>query len=237
MLEAALHVLLPRGCAHCRGDLRLGETGPLCSACEAAIPPPVEPSCIRCAGAICRRRDFCGSCKGRLFAVRLIRAACAYRGPAESLVHAFKFRGSPSAAREAGRIMAKELARKPELGRCDALVPVPLHWFRERQRGYNQAELLARELAAATGIPIRMPLRRQRGGGPSWRLGRQARKDELAGAFTLDSGHAARTKGLRVLLIDDVCASSTTLEECGLALRRAGAVDVVGYVFARSGGK
>lgn len=235
LLEAALHALLPRACAHCRGDLPFGDAGPLCAACRAAVPPPPDPACVRCAAAPGPGRVFCAACAGRLFACRLIRAAASHRGPAASLVHAFKFRGSASAARAAGALMARELARRPELSGFDALVPVPLHRNRERERGYNQAELLAREAAAASGLPILSLLERRRGARPSWSLGRRERRAELAGAFAPRAGAAREAEGRRLLLVDDVCASATTLEECALALRRAGARDAAALVFARAG--
>jgi predicted amidophosphoribosyltransferase len=231
--DAVLHVLLPRACAHCREDLPFRAAEPLCAACAAALPPPPDPACARCGGALGVRRGFCAGCAGRLFACRLTRAAVSYRGPAASLVHAFKFRGFPCAARAAGRVMAADFARREELAGFEALVPVPLHPRRERERGYNQALLLARELGAATGLPVRELLERRRAAAPSWRLGRAARRAELSGAFAPRAGDGAR--GLRLLLVDDVCASATTLEECALALRRAGARDVAGYAFARAG--
>ncbi|MDE2142193.1 MAG: ComF family protein [Elusimicrobia bacterium] len=234
LLEGVLHVLLPRACAHCRGDLPFGEEGPLCAACADAIPPPPRPACVRCAAALGARRDFCGACAGRLFACRLIRAAAAHRGPAASLVHAFKFRGSPSAARAAGRMLAEDVAVRTELSGFDALVPVPLHPRRQRERGYNQADLLARELAARSGLPVLGLLERRRASGPTWSLRRTQRRAELSGAFEVRAGGPA-AEGKRLLLVDDVCASGTTLEECALALRRAGAADVAAAVFTRAG--
>lgn len=231
--ETVLHVVLPRACVHCRQDLAFGDDGPLCPACAAALPPAPDPACVRCGAALGARRDFCGACAGRLFYCRLIRAACAHRGPAAALVHAFKFRGLPDAARAAGRVLAADLARRPELGGADALIPVPLHPRRALERGYNQAELIAREAAATTGLPLLNALERRRGGGPSWRLGRADRRAELSGAFTLRPG--ADVRGLRLLVIDDVCATATTLEECAKALRAAGAADVRGGAFARAG--
>jgi ComF family protein len=231
--DAVLHAVLPRSCVHCREDLGFREAGPLCAACAAALPPAPEPACVRCGAALGVRRDFCGACAGRLFSCRLIRAACAHRGAAASLVHAFKFRGLRDAARAAGRALARDVARRPELRGADALAPVPLHARRARERGYNQAELIARELSAATGLPLLDALERRRGGGPSWRLGRAGRREELAGAFGPRPG--ADVAGLRILLVDDVCATATTLEECAKALRAAGAADVRGCAFARAG--
>ena len=233
--DALLHLLLPRACVACRGDLPFGDDGPLCGPCAEALPPPPEPACARCAAALGARRDFCGACAGRLFACRLIRARAAHRGPAASLVHAFKFRGLPSAARDAGRLMAQDLPRLPELSGFDALVPVPLHPGRRRERGYNQAELLAREVGATSGLPVLDLLRRPRHAAPSWRLDRGRRRAELAGAYAAKEEAAEASEGKRLLLIDDVCATATTLEECALALRRCGAADAAGFVFARAG--
>ena len=227
LLNDVLDVLLPRACSHCRRDLRRGE-GPLCRAC--VLPRAPDPSCVRCGGTR-GAAPFCSNCRAGRFACRLIRARASHRGPAASLVHAFKFRGCRPAAVAAGRAMAEEFHLLPELGGFDALCPVPAHARRERERGYNQAEVIAREVAANSGIPMMNLLERRKGGGPSWRLGKVERTAELADAY----GAIADASGRRILLIDDVAATGTTLEECAKALRNAGASDVAAYVFARAG--
>ena len=236
MWDAALDVLLPRACSHCREDLGFGLEGPLCPACAERLPPPPEPACVRCAGRRPGAAPFCPACAGGAFACRLVRAAASHRGPAASLVHAFKFRGSRAAARAAGRAAAAELLRRPELSGFDALLAVPAHPRRERERGYNQAELIAREAAAASGLPLLDALVRERGGAAAWRLRRPERRRELAGAFAVRSGREGLVAGRRVLIVDDVAATGTTLEECAKALRAAGASDAAGLVFARADG-
>lgn len=131
--------------------------------------------------------------------------------------------------------MARRLPLLPELGGFDVLVPVPAHPRRRRERGYNQAELLASEIAAARGLPVFDVLERARGGGPAWRLTRALRREELSGAFVLRPGAEAALKGRRALIVDDVCATGTTLEECARALRAAGAADAAGWTFSRAG--
>lgn len=232
--EIALDILLPRACAHCREDLGR-VSGPLCRDCLEALPPPPEPACVRCAGRRGGPSPFCTDCAGRRFACRLIRAAGAHRGPAASLVHAFKFRGCRPAALAAGRRMAAALALHPELTGFDALAAVPMHPRRERERGYNQAEMLAREVAAATGLPLLDALERARAAAPAWKLGRVERRIELAGAYAIRAGAPGLVAGKRVLLIDDVAATGTTFEECAAVLRAAGAADAAGYAFARAG--
>ena len=232
--ETVLDLLLPRACAHCRDYLAKSD-GPLCRACAAALPPPPEPACVRCGGRRGFAAPFCSECAGRRFSCRLIRAASSHRGPAASLVHAFKFRGSRQSAVAAGREMVRALRLRPELAGFDAVVPVPAHARRERERGYNQAEVLAREVAAATGLPLLDALERERAGAPSWRLGKLERRRELAGAFAAKAGAAALVAGLRVLIVDDVAATGTTFEACAEALRAAGASDAAGFAFARGG--
>lgn len=131
--------------------------------------------------------------------------------------------------------MAATMTLHPELSGFDALTAVPIHPRRERERGYNQAELLAREIAAATGLPLLDALVRGRAAAPAWRLGRIERRTELAGAYAPRTGVAGVIIGKRVLLIDDVAATGTTFEECAAALRSAGATDAAGYAFARAG--
>ncbi len=211
------------------------DQSPLCVSCTKALPAALKPACVRCGGFLGARRDFCGSCAGKLFACRVIRARSVHRGSAAALVHAFKFRGFPSAAREAGRLMTERFEHIPELAGFDALAAVPLHPRRRRERGYNQAELIARELAAHTAFPLIDPLERTRAAAPAWSLGRAARHNQLVGAFQVRDAVKPLVANKRILLIDDVCASSTTLEECALALRRSGAKDIAGYVFTRAG--
>lgn len=131
--------------------------------------------------------------------------------------------------------MAAALTLHPELSGFDALAAVPIHPRRERERGYNQAEILAREVAASTGLPLLDVLERSRAAAPSWRLGRVERRTELVGAYAPRAGAGALVAGKRVLLIDDVSATGTTFEECAVALRAAGAADTAGYAFARAG--
>jgi predicted amidophosphoribosyltransferase len=228
--DAVWDALLPRACAHCRRDA----AGPLCPPCARALPPPPEPGCARCAGTR-GAAPLCRDCAGGTFACRLVRAAHSHRGPAAALVHAFKFRGCRDAAIDAGRRMALDFATRPELSGADAVTPVPLRPSRLRERGYNQAEELAREIAAAAALPLLDALERRRGARPSWRLGRLDRRRELAGAFAVRRGAESAVAGRRVLIVDDVASTGTTLEECARALREAGAADAVGYAFTRAG--
>lgn len=232
--EIARHWLLPKICVHCgedlpRGAKDLGEL--LCPSCAGALVPAEAPFCRRCAAPLLGPTPDCDGCLGEKFSCALIRSAFFYRGPASSIVRAFKYRGRRHAAKIAGERMARELSRFLELGRFDGVVPMPLHPKRERERSYNQARILAEEISAATGIPLFEPLARRFSTQPQWSLSRKRRRDNVAGAFRA----SIPCPGKNLLLIDDVCTSSASLEECARVLRLAGAARVCGYVFARQG--
>jgi len=110
------------------------------------------------------------------------------------------------------------------------LVPVPVHEARLRQRGYNQAALLADALGAGTGLPVLDLLERRRATARQHGLGKAARLHNLRGAFALRDG--ARTPA-RVILVDDILTTSATLESCAGVLRAAGAASVCGFAIAR----
>ncbi len=171
--------------------------------------------------------------RGRVLPLRA-RGGAATRARQAALVHALKFRGAHDGAVQAGRALARELARRPELWGFDAAVPVPAHPSRERRRGYDQALLIARELGKTARLPVLRLLERRRGGAPAWTLGRRARREQVRGAFGPAPWATGLAAGRRLLLIDDVCATGETLEDCARALREAGARDAAGLVFARA---
>jgi ComF family protein len=136
-----------------------------------------------------------------------------------------------------GGWFANQLAKLAE-GRleefaADVVVPVPLHPSRLRERGYNQAELIARPLARLLGIPFRSYLLvRTRPRPDKVRLTRRERWETVRGAYAMH--HGAKVDKIRVLLVDDVFTTGATLDACSRALRGAGAVRVAGMTVARA---
>ena len=114
----------------------------------------------------------------------------------------------------------------------DLIVPVPLHPARQRERGFNQATLLAESLSAETSLPSRLVLDRIRYTTTQTALDRSERMENLHNAFRLRKN--ADVRGLRVLLIDDVLTTGSTLSECARVLKRAGAISVHAATAARA---
>jgi ComF family protein len=189
----------------------------------------------RCAGCGEPGSWFCVPCRHQCEPVahdgRLaLRAAGAHAGPLRDAVRRLKYGGEPGLAEDLGALVALELARDLARGlTVDAVVPVPLHRSRALARGYDQAGLLARSVAAHTALPLRPALHRIRGGRPQVELDRVARAANVRGAFVSEAG---ALRGLSVALVDDVATTGATLGDAAAAARAAGARGVRAYVVA-----
>ncbi len=150
-------------------------------------------------------------------------------GLLQQAIFAFKYRNLRALAPELAGLLSEYLDSHPIRGDC--LVPVPLHARRMRQRGYNQAGLLARELGKLHGLPMEEGLlRRVRDASPQVdATSRQQRKENVAGGFAA-SGTAT---GGKIILIDDVATTGSTLSACAAALKEAGASSVWALTLAR----
>lgn len=200
-------------CRVCRGDLP--EPGPCCRGC--ALPLPVE------AG------DHCGACLRRPRRFAAARTRYPYAEPADQLVQALKFARRPAAARVMATLMAE--CPPPDPGDGRVLVPVPLHWRRRWQRGFDQAVLLSRHLGRLTGIPVaERRLQRHRATAAQSGLDRRRRARNTARAFRWRGGAAPR----HLILVDDVMTSGATLEAAAAVCLAAGARRVDVWVFART---
>ena len=152
-----------------------------------------------------------------------------YQDQARELVHQLKYHSNLQAARPLGDQMALALVQSSLQGQADALVPVPLHPARLRQRGYNQAEILAREVSLHTGVPLcEAALFRRKNLGTQVRRTREERLQAMAHVF---SASETVVGGKRLLLIDDVLTTGATADACLQALQQAGA-EVLGVLTA-----
>ncbi|HEU4464565.1 MAG TPA: ComF family protein [Gemmatimonadota bacterium] len=154
-------------------------------------------------------------------------AATRYAGPAESVVHALKYRGWSHLADLCAASMAEPLAQRG--GSLDAIVPVPLHRARHRERGFNQSALLARALGRHLALPVVEALSRSRPTRSQVGLGRAARRRNVDGAFAAAAGVRP---GASLALVDDVATSGSTLAAAAGTLLAAGASRVVAVTFA-----
>ena len=187
-----------------------------------------EPLCRRCGAELEAGQTVCG-CKGRLRALSRLRSAVAYEGPAEAAVHRFKYQGWRSLAEPLAHLLAERVVIEGLA--ASLVVAVPLHEQRRRQRGFNQSELLARELKQK--LSLREPdgrLVRTRATVPQVGSDRLHRWQNVQGAFEWRGGPLG---GRPLMLVDDVATTGATLEACAAALKAAGAGPVTGVTVAR----
>lgn len=173
----------------------------------------------------------CALCRNGLRGFDAAYCYGSYEGVLRELIHLYKYSRIQTLARPLGDLLALALPREE---RFDLVTAVPLHWRRQWQRGFNQSELLAREIARRSGIPMAKLLRRLRPTLTQAGLSNTARRQNVAAAFR-DRGDAARGQvgGRHVLLIDDVMTTGSTAASCAMALKRAGARRVALLTVAR----
>jgi len=221
--------LLPPRCLVCG---QAGSAGhDLCAACIAALPWN-EACCARCGLPMPEATPACGRCLRKPPPLDRVIAVFRYAFPAAELLPRLKFHQDLAAGRELAAAMRAHIARILDESppRPQALIAVPLHPSRLRQRGYNQALELARPLASAFAIPLLVDgLRRVRATPAQSELGALARRRNPRGAFAVGDGKLPA----HVALVDDVMTTGATLHECARALRHAGVQRVDAWVAAR----
>jgi ComF family protein len=231
-LAPVVDLVFPPRCPLC-GDGLSGQTG-LCATCWSELVIPGDPACGSC------NRPFrdgvpdgatCAVCMANPPKHDGIAAGTLYNDASRRLVLAFKHGNRIALAPLLARLITAKLDFVDE----DWLVvPVPLHRWRLWRRGYNQAAVLAREIAKARGASLLVDaLERKKATPPLGGLGRKARTRVLSGTIAAAARRRDGLKGARIVLVDDVLTSGATSEACVAALKRAGAERVVVACFAR----
>ena len=254
--KAGNSLIKPVGCL-----LRTGFRGlrnllypPFCTVC--ALPTVAGTHlCVGCvaeaaqlrwgAPALCRRcsRPFwgaaplpevCAECQHWSPAFDCVVAPCRFGGVVREVVHQLKYDGKRHLRHLVSDWMQEGLSdarlRDPP---AEVLVPVPLHWWKHRLRGFNQAEVLAAELSGNTGVRMISALRRVRSTGTQTQLAREERRANVRGAFATRPECERQIQGRHVLLVDDVLTTGATLDACAGALLRGGAASVRALTAAR----
>ncbi len=233
-LRHALDLLWPRVCEGCGGSVS-GLSRYLCWDCMASLPLIEAPFCARCGdpveGAI-SQSFICSACVDREPAFEQARSAVRFRGGVKDVLHRFKYSAATHVSRDLATLL--HACVRTHFGRecLDAVTYVPLHAAKQRARTYNQARLLAGDLAKLMRVPLADGcLDRERHTATQTRLSARERVQNVRGAFVSRNG--SWIHGRRFLLVDDVMTTGATVAECSRVLKEAGAAGVWVVTVAR----
>jgi ComF family protein len=238
LLDAAgglLGLVFPDQCRVCGDSLHELSRIPVCARCLGDPQPfTAEYFCSSCRAPFVNRFPLdetgrCGLCRMGLQGFDAVYTYGSYEGTLRKLLHLFKYDGVRPLARAFGEWLALALPREQSF---DAVVPMPLHWRKRWQRGFNQADVLAREVSRRWNVPMRRVVTRRRPTAAQAGLTNSQRRLNVSGAFRAKRG--VRLKGLRILLVDDVLTTGATASACARALKRAGAAHVSLLALART---
>lgn len=232
-IDGLVSLFYPPHCVVCSESTERGEH--LCPGCRRKAKRIERPFCEVCSEPFAGAIDgtfSCPNCAGRQFHFTHAIAGFRSRGVVRELVHRFKYDRAFHLRHQLAEWLAFTL-EDSRIGQqpVDALVPVPLHAARKREREFNQAEVLARIVGERAGLRTELSLRRVRHTTTQTRFDRQERMENLRNAFAVHQDDVVRGKHL--VLVDDVLTTGSTLDECARVLRRAGAASVRAITVAR----
>jgi ComF family protein len=230
--------LYPDDCRICDQPLKELSRVPVCRAClNKPEPLAAEYFCVQCRSPFLSRfpldeQGRCALCRRGLRGFDAAYSFGFYEAELRQLIHLFKYGRVRTLAAPLGRLLARALPREQSF---DVIIPMPLYWRKRWQRGFNQSELLAREIGRRTNTPVKNALRRVRNTAAQAGLTSAKRRVNVSGAFQARKRAAVDAiNGRRVLLIDDVMTTGATAASCARALLRAGARQVTLLTLARA---
>ena len=220
--------IYPRGCVVCGEPLEFGKRdhpARLHDGCKEFLKPVEGPVCYICGKSINETETLCGDCKNTDRSFDGAVSVFEYNNALKESVYRFKYKNKREYASAFAYMIAKHHKKIIGYWRPDVVIPVPMHPEKKKVRGYNQAEILAKETALILGIKFEADtLIRKKMTVPQKELGIQKRYSNLEGAFEVkkDIGKS------KVLLIDDIYTTGATFDSCARALKAKGAEKVYG---------
>ncbi|MDD5439842.1 MAG: ComF family protein [Candidatus Omnitrophica bacterium] len=237
MLSALIDLVYPPHCEIC--DIRLnGSERIICNRCFGKILVNAPPFCLTCGRMVpftrvLKGRDLsrCPECKGRHSYLERMWAWGVYDGGLKTCLHLFKHKKRPYILDVFKEGVIDFIGRECPLGIIDIITPVPLDPVKQRDRTFNQSELIAGLIAGHYRKPLVGLLKKSKKTGPQHFLSKDERKENIKNAFTVR--YPLRVKGKTILLVDDIFTTGATMNECSRILKDAGCRAVYGFALAR----
>ena len=217
--------IFPKTCVVCKNFIDDKNEKILCRNCISKIKFVQSPICIKCGLPMqTAASHYCKNCVDTYKSIpyEFLRGICLYDEPVKECIHQLKYSAKEYIVTFLADILCDYIQTQEELCAVDLVVPVPLHWWRKINRGYNQSELIS--IVVANKINLRFysgNLFRKRHTKPQVNLTRDERMKNTHGAFGVKHPEVFKNKSL--LLIDDVCTTGSTIENCAYVLKSAGA--------------
>jgi ComF family protein len=235
-----LDLVLPPICLACDGLIGSGDTRRLvCRRCRSQLRRPSPPVCVRCSAPLLRTGRpapdvGCEECCAWPAELKHAWSAYLMHPPADRIVHQLKYRGWSALGAVMGEAMAESFRASPVVSNVDVVMPVPTTASRLRERGYNQAELIAQNVAKRLGLECVQILERTSGKSTQTTLQPAARGANVAGAFRVRPDACNRVREAHILIVDDVLTTGATAIECTRTLIEAGARCTSVLAYARA---
>jgi len=234
ILLKCLNFIFPITCVECGNDLPCDDYYRICESCVSKIKMIDGHYCKKCGLDLPDGGEHCFNCAGKTkHYFESLRAACVYKDTARNLVHKLKYGGREYLDRIIGQLTWNAIAGRGLENEIDLILFVPMHGIKEYWRGYNQAELIAKKISGYMNKPLLKGLVRKKITKAQFKLNKEERVKNVKGCFGFKEELESRIKGKNLLLVDDVCTTCSTVDECSKVLRRAGAAKVYALTFAR----
>lgn len=231
-------LVLPPVCLACDRLIAAADSSRLvCRRCRSLLRPPPAPLCNRCGAPRLRtgraEAETCSNCESWPASILAARSAFLLQPPADRIVHQLKYRGWHCLGQVVGESLGR-VQQPPQMRSCTVVQAIPTTRSRIRERGYNQAGLIAEAFANQTRSTLVDWLERAPAASSQTTLQPAKRAANVAGAFRLRSETQDRVQNARILLIDDVLTTGATVSECAETLAAAGAASVCVLTYARA---
>lgn len=242
IFKAGEDLIYPEGirCHLCGEDLEGHEHPPHCSSCSVTIYRIEGALCFRCGKPLEGAENAyvpyglkCTSCQEQFSYIQIHRSFGHYKDGLKKMLMDLKYKERIDHVPHIGQMLSQVIYETYELQEIDLVIPVPIHYTRRLSRGYNQSELLARELADMfDSFEYLNALKRHKRTVKLKKLDKEARKDALHNAIIMNKHALPTIRGKKVMLVDDIYTTGTTLEACAKVLYESGCASVYAVTLA-----